>query len=242
MAIVEAAEAIRSGEADRASATGHDAPLDAETFLHYQNLGLLSPDSLRPFDAERSGTIFGEGAASVVLEDARDAQARQAPILGEYLGSGCVTEASGVVEIRPDGDGPARAIQLALEKAKLTPDEVGMIVAHGNGTPASDASEALALQRIWPDHPPPITAFKWAFGHLLAASGSLDLLMALMALKEKVVPRIATLRQTDPHFAGLPIASQTTIPRSNVALVLCRGFGGMNVAVAIRAGTPADAS
>jgi 3-oxoacyl-[acyl-carrier-protein] synthase-1 len=242
LAVIEAAEAIRNHETDRATATGHDSPLDAETFLHYQNLGLLSPDTLRPFDTQRSGTIFGEGAASVVLETAEDARQRNTPILGEYLGSGCTTEATGVVEIRPDGDGPARAIQLALENANLSPDDIGLIVAHGNGTRTSDASEAAAIQSIWPHNPPPITAFKWAFGHLIAAAGTMDLVLTLLALQQNTVPAITPTCEIDPAFNHLPITTQSTQPRSNTAIVLCRGFGGMNVAVAVRAGTPAAAS
>ena len=95
LAVAEAAAAIRAGEADRAVAVGHDTPIDAETMFHYHRVGLMSPDALRPFDQRRNGTVFGEGAAAVMLEKAEDAQARGAPVLGEFLGSGCVTEGTG---------------------------------------------------------------------------------------------------------------------------------------------------
>jgi 3-oxoacyl-[acyl-carrier-protein] synthase-1 len=235
MAVAEAAAAIRAGEADRAAAVGHDAPFEAETLFHYQRLGLLSPEIVRPFDRDRSGTVFGEGAASVMLETAVDAETRGAKTLGEFLGSGCATEATGVLDVRPDGDGLSRAIEVALEDAGITSKEVGMIVAHGNGTRASDASEAGAIRRVFGENPPPVTGFKWAYGHLIAASGIMDLVFALTALRQKVVPGISTLNLADPEFAPFPVSKTAQQPRNNVALVLCRGFGGMDVALLVRA-------
>jgi 3-oxoacyl-[acyl-carrier-protein] synthase-1 len=235
LAVAEAVESLRTDEADRIAAVGHDTPIEPETVFGYHNLGLLSPDVLRPFDRDRTGTIFGEGAAAVMLEKLADAQARKATILGEVLGHGCVTEATGVVDLRPDGDGPARAIALALADGGITPADVGMIVAHGNGTPASDASEAKGILRAFGGNPPPVTGFKWCVGHLLAASGILDLVLALEALRRGVVPGIATLSAVDAEFSTLPVSREPQKPRSNIALVLCRGFGGMNVALVVRA-------
>lgn len=237
LALAEAAAGISSGEADRAVAVGHDTPCEAETVYNFQRLGLLSPDTIRPFDRDRDGTIFGEGAAGSVLEKAADARARGAVILGEFLGAGSVTEATGVLTVRPDGDGLSRAIQAALADAGISPAEVGMIVAHANGTQASDASEARAIQRIFGDTIPPVTGFKWAYGHLIAASGMVDVVFALAALRHKVVPAIPTLKTLDPRLAPLPVSNVPQRPRSDIALVLCRGFGGMNVAVLLRAGS-----
>ena len=235
MAVAEATEAIRAGEADRAIAVGHDAPIEPETVLHYHNLGLLATDVLRPFDRARRGTVFGEGAAGVMLEKAGDASARGATILGEVLGAGCVTEGMGIVEVRPDGDGLERAIRMALDAAGLSPEAVGMIVAHGNGNPKSDASEAAALQRVFASVAPPVTSFKWAFGHTIAASAIIDLTMALRALRQKTVPGIATLNELDPAFSALSISRQPQTPRSDVALICSRGFSSMNVALLVRA-------
>jgi 3-oxoacyl-[acyl-carrier-protein] synthase I len=236
MAVAEAAAALRAGEADRAVALGHDAPIEPETILHYNNLGLLAPEVLRPFDRSRRGTVFGEGAAAVLLETAAAAQARGAEILGEVLGSGCVSEATGILDVLPDGDGLARAIELALKASGLAPAAIGMVVAHGNGTRASDASEAAALRRVFASTLPPITSFKWAFGHTIAASAALDLVMALQALREGVVPGIATLNELDPALAPLPVSAHPQQPRSDLALVCSRGFAGMNVALIVRAG------
>ena len=242
MAVAEAAAAIRAGEADRAVAVGHDTPIDAETMLHYYQVGLMSPDALRPFDRRRNGTVFGEGAAAVMLEKAEDAEARGAFVLGEFLGSGCVTEATGVLKVRNDGDGLGRAIQVALDEAGISPEAVGLIVAHGNGTPASDASEAQAFQRVFGKNLPPITAFKWAFGHLIAASGILDLTLALKALEQRVAPGIPTLQSVAPEFPWLTVKSHSQQVRNDIALVCCRGFGGMNVAVLVRAGNSRSAA
>jgi len=235
MAIAEAAASIRAEEADRAVAVGHDAPVEPETLLNYYNLGLLSGTAVRSFDRQRDGTVFGEGAAAIVLETEAAAAARRAPVLGEFLGSGCVSEATGIVDVCPDGDGVARAMGLALADAKISPDAVGMIVAHGNGTRASDASEAAAIRRVFGASPPPVTAFKWAYGHSIAASGALDLVMALHALREKIVPGIATLNSVDPGVAPLPVSSSPQAPRSDTALISCRGFGGMNAVLIVRA-------
>jgi len=170
-----------------------------------------------------------------VLEKAGDARARGATVLGEFLGSGGVTEGVGVLEVRPDGDGLSRAIELALADAGITADAVGMIVAHGNGTPASDASEARAIKRVFGQSPPPVTSFKWAYGHLIAASGMIDLVLALTALRQGIVPGIATLKTPDPQLLPFPVSAASQAPRSDIALILCRGFGAMNVALLVRA-------
>lgn len=235
LAVAEAAAALRNDEADRATVTGHDTPFEPETVHNYHQLGLLARDTVRPFDRDRSGTVFGEGAAAVVLEKLEEANARGATVLGEFLGAGCVTEASGILDIRPDGDGVRRAIELALCDAGVSAAAVGLIVAHGNGTRASDASEAAAIRRVFGASAPPVTGFKWAVGHLIAASGALDLVLTLRALRERLAPGIATLNAVDPEFSTLPVSAKPQTPRSNIALVICRGFGGMNVALLVRA-------
>ena len=235
-AVAEAAAALRAGEADRALAVGHDAPIEPQMVLYYHQLGLLSADGLWPFDARRSGSLLGEGAAALVLESERAAAARHVRVLGEFLGSGCTSEAEGLLAIRADGDGLANAIAVALDDAEMRAAEVGMIVAHGSGTRLSDASEALAIGRVFgAAGAPPVTAFKWAFGHPLAASGILDSVLALVALRHGVVPGVATLRELDPDLGNLPISARPQAPRSDVALVLNRGFGGANTALVLRA-------
>jgi 3-oxoacyl-[acyl-carrier-protein] synthase-1 len=234
LALTEAAYGVRANDADRVLAVGHDTPIEPETVFHYCQLGLMAPDTVRPFDAQRKGTVFGEGAGAILLESESSAKTRNAPILGEFLGSGSVTEAAGIVDLRSDGDGLRRAIELALADAGLVPKDIGLIVAHGNGTKGSDASEAAALRAAFGANIPPVTAFKWAFGHLIAASGIVDVIIALQALKNNVVPGIPTLTALDPDLSPLPVSSKPQQPRNDIALVLCRGFAAMNVALIVR--------
>jgi len=237
LAVIEAAEALRNGEADRAVAVGHDAPIEPQMVLYYQRMGLIASGALLPFDARHDGSLFGEGAAALMLETEAAAASRGATVLGEILGGGYACEAEGLVAIRDDGDGVARAIAEALDDAQLTAADVGMIVAHGNGTQQSDVSEAAAIRRIFGDErqAPPVTAFKWAFGHLIAAAGIIDAVLALAALTRNTVPGIATLSRLDPACAGLPASAAPQAPRSNVALIICRGFAGTNAALLVRA-------
>jgi 3-oxoacyl-[acyl-carrier-protein] synthase-1 len=234
LAIAEAAEAIRAGECERAVAVGHDASIEPQMILYYHRVGLLSEDTVRPFDAARSGSTMGEGAAALVLETEASAASRGATILGEVLGSGHGADGLGLLPIRDDGDGLARAIGSALARSGLRPEDVGAIVAHANGTRQSDASEARAIRAVFGAAPPPVTGFKWAFGHLLAASGIIEAVLAFAAMREGTVPGIANLRQLDPDCAGLPVSAAAQRPRSDVALVLSRGFGGTNAALLIR--------
>ena len=235
LAVIEAAEALANGEADRALAIGHETPIEPQNVLYYHQCGLLARDALRPFDLARCGSLFGEGAGALALETQASAQARNAPVLGEVLGGGYVGEASGLLAIRDDGDGVARAIEAALADARLTPADVGMIVAHGNGTPQSDASEAAGLLRAFGAACPPVTAFKWALGHLIAAAGIVETTIALAALRARTVPGIATLERIDPACGSLPLSRTAQTPRSDVALVLCRGFAGTDAALLVRA-------
>ena len=237
LAVIEAMEALRHGEADRAVAVGHDAPIEPQLVLYYHQCGLLADDAIRPFDAKRRGSVFGEGAGALALETEAAALQRKATPIGEVLGGGYAAEAQGLLAIRSDGDGLIRAIRLALDDARLAPEDIGMIVAHGNGTPQSDASEAVAIRTVFGSGAaaPPVTGFKWAIGHLIAAAGIIDTVIALAALRERVVPGIATLSQLDPSCEGLRVAATPQEPRSNVALVLCRGFAGTNAALIVRA-------
>jgi 3-oxoacyl-[acyl-carrier-protein] synthase I len=237
LAVIEGAEALWQGEADRVVAVGHDAPIEPQLVLSYHQCGLLADDTIRPFDASRSGSVFGEGAGAFTLETERSATARNAAVLGEVLGGAFTSEAAGLLAIRDDGDGLARAIAGALDDAGIAPSEVGMIVAHGNGTRQSDASEAAAIRKCFGsgEASPPVTAFKWATGHLIAAAGIVDAVVGLAALRERIVPGVATLTQLDPDCAGLRISREAQVPRSKVALILCRGFAGTNAALVIRA-------
>lgn len=235
MAVAESASAIWNGEADRIVAAGHDDPFEPEMVLQFHKLGLMSGEAPRPFDRHRDGTVFGQGAAALVMEKGGEAAERGAGVLGEFLGFGCCCEATGILDLDPEGDGVTRAIEQALADAGLVPSDVGMICAHGNGTPASDRTEALGIRAVFGDAIPPVTSFKWAYGHMIGASGIADLVLTLEALKRRCVPGIATLGEVDPELADIPVQRTHGEPLSDVALVICRGFGGMNVVLAVRA-------
>lgn len=236
LAAIEALEALRNGECDRAAAVGHDAPIEPQMMLYYERVGLVARDALRPFDARHDGSQFGEGAAALVLETEASAAARGAPVLGEVLGGGAACEAEGLLAISDDGDGVVRAIGAALASAGLAPADIGMIVAHGNGTPASDRSEAAALRHVFGAAMPPVAAFKWAFGHLIAGAGILDAVLAIEALRQRTVPGTAMFETLDPQCAGVAVSREAQTPRSDTALVICRGFAGTDAALIVRAG------
>ena len=235
LALIESGEAIRDGEALRAVAAGHEAPIEPQTLLYYHRCGLIAQRELRPFDARHDGSVLGEGAGAVVLETLASARERDARVIGEYLGGGDASEGEGLLALRPDGDGPARAIEAALADAGLAPRDVAMIVAHANGTPQSDASEAAALRRVFGASMPPVTGFKWVTGHPLAASGMLDITLALEAARRRVVPGIANFERADAGCEGVNVARDTRAIEGDVTLVVCRGFGGTNTAVLLRA-------
>ena len=233
MAIVEAAEAIAAGETDRAVAVGHEAPIEPQNVEYFRQLGLYADDVPKPFDADHRGTILGEGAAALVLETERSARSRRAETLGVFLGAACTSEDRGLLPLRPDGNGLGRAIQLALENSRIAAGDIGIIVAHGNATPNSDDAEILALRAVFGSAAPPITSFKWLFGHLLAASGSINAAIALLCLEHRVAPGIATLKRLNPKYEGLPISRQPQEIRGDLALVLSRGFAGTTAAIVL---------
>lgn len=235
LAAIEAMQALRNGECDRAAAVGHDAPIEPQMMLYYERVGLVAREALRPFDVRHDGSQFGEGAAALVLETEASAAARGAAVLGEVLGGGAVCEAEGLLAIRDDGDGVIRSIEAALADAGLQPADIGMIVAHGNGTPASDRSEAAALRHVFGAAMPPVAAFKWAFGHLIAGAGILDAVLAIEALRQRSVPGTANFETLDPQCAGVAVSRAAQTPRSDIALVIGRGFAGTDAALIVRA-------
>lgn len=235
LSVIESAWALREGDAQRVVAISHDAPIEPQTLQYLDRVGLISHHAISPFDAAHDGCLLGEGAASFVLETEASAAARGATVLAEYLGGGDASEGEGIFSIRSDGDGLFRAIEAALLDAGLSAADVGMVVTHGNGTEESDRSEAAALVRAFGDDMPPVTAFKWSYGHSFATSGLLDAVVGLEACRQNVVPGIASLKELATGCTGLNVSAQTRVPRSNIVLILCRGFAGTNAALLLRA-------
>ena len=235
LALAEATAALRAGECSRAVVVAHEAPIEPQFVLYYHRLGLLSAEALRPFDARHDGSAMGEGAAALTLETEAAAHERGATVLAEMLGFGSASEGQGLLPVRDDGDGLVRAIRAALADAGLQPADVGLVVAHGNGTPNSDRSEARALDQVFGAQLPPVSGFKWAFGHLLAAAGLIDAVVALAVARAGTLPGIAGLGPQDSDAPALPVSAAPQSPRGNTLLVLSRGFGGTNAACLLRA-------
>lgn len=236
-AILLAQYYLQAGHIDRAVVVGYDVAFEPQGIFYYGNLGLLSNHAVKPFDQQRNGTILGEGAGALVLETKQAAQQRQATIYGELMGGSSTCEAQGVLSLSDDERQLTRCIQQTFNQARIGPEDVGMVTAHGNGNRKSDATEARALTQLLGRQTVPVTAFKWALGHTLAAAGMIETIMTLLALREQTVPGIATLTTPANDCAGLAIHSTAQSPRSPFGLVISRGFGSLNASLLIKAVT-----
>jgi 3-oxoacyl-[acyl-carrier-protein] synthase II len=206
-------------------------------------LGAPSPradadDACRPFDRRRDGLAMGEGAAVFVVESAARAAARGARPLARILGWGSTQDAYKATAPRPDGSAAADAMRRALERAGLAPDDVGYINAHGTGTPLNDPTESAAIRAVFGDGTDRIwvSSIKGAVGHLMAASGALELAACLMAFTRDTLPGTAHLSELDP---ACPIRALDAPLRARVDVAMSSsfGFGGQNAVVVL--GRPA---
>ncbi|MBL9173842.1 MAG: beta-ketoacyl-[acyl-carrier-protein] synthase family protein [Verrucomicrobiales bacterium] len=235
--VISAYEAIRSGRADVMIAGGADSgvnPLCLAIFS--QNLTGSRVGRCRPFDGERDGVVLGEGAALVVMESREHALARGARIHGEMIGYGQRSDAHDMSVIPAEATGLTLSIEEALRDAGLESGEVGYINAHGTATLRNDIGEATAIRRFFPDpaRAPWVSGTKGQLGHMLAASGSAEFVVALLASRDDRVPPTAGLENPDPncelrHVMGKAI--RTPVP---YALSLSIGMGGMNSAIVVR--------
>ena len=195
VAIGEAARRIASGEVDVMIAGGTEAPLNYGTLIAWDALKTLAtadPEdpgaSCKPFAKDRTGLVLGEGAAIVILEDWRHAQARGARVRAELVGYGLCTDATHIT--RPSVDGQAAAMQQALESAAMRPDAIDYINAHGTATLANDAVETAAIKQVLGAcaHRVPVSSTKSMHGHLLGAAGALEFVAAVLALERQIDP------------------------------------------------------
>ena len=236
-ALLEAYHAIQSGQADRIVVVAYDVGTDLQASFYYERLGLLSAQHLKPFDASHDGTILAEGAAALVLESEESAKARGAATYVEITGGLARTEASGLFSIESSGKALADVLSQTLEAQHIQSDDLAFIVAHGNGNPKSDISEARAISRIQGDKAIPVTGFKWAMGHTLCTSGLMDAVLAAKALKTKTLPGIANLNTPATACEALNLTAETRALDGDArhALLINRGFGSMNVTLLMKA-------
>ena len=233
-AIGQAWSLIRCGQAERALAGGYDA-LSLLVFAGFDALQALSPTVCRPFDARRDGLALGEGAALVALETLEHAQRRKATILGELIGYGTTIDQHHLTQPQPEGNAALAAMNLACEAARLGPQEVDYINAHGTGTVLNDSAEAFAISR-WAGPRAatlPVSSTKASIGHLLGAAGAVEAVICLMALREQWLPVQAAFATPDPA-CNFPIVRQPRDARVNVALSNSFGFGGVNATLILR--------
>lgn len=234
-AFASALDLLRSGRTDAIVVGGTDAPIIYGILKAWEALRVLSRDTCRPFSADREGLVLGEGAGCAVLETLEHAQARGAPILAEIAGAGMSADAADIVA--PTLEGPIAAIQACLADARLAPDDVDYINAHGTGTKANDRIEASAIKTVFGVHTPnvSVSSTKSMHGHCLGASGALEMIACVMAIREGVVPPTVGYREPDPD-CDLDVTPNVARERTvRVALSNAFAFGGTNAVVAVKA-------
>lgn len=233
-AIGHAWELIRRGHAERVLTGGYDA-LSHLVFSGFDCLQALSPTQCRPFDAHRDGLALGEGAAILTLETLDSAKKRSAEILGEIVGYGAATDSHHLTQPHPQGDAALASMAAACEVAKISPDKIGYINAHGTGTPLNDVAEANAINR-WAGsnaEKVSVSSTKPSIGHLLGGAGAVETVICLMALREQWLPPTSTLQMPDP-ICKFTIIKKPTDARLDHALTNSFGFGGANASLILR--------
>lgn len=187
----------------------------------------------RPFDAERDGFVVGEGAGILIMESLEHAQRRNAPILAEIVGYGMSGDANHITQPAEDGDGAYRVMRAALKDAKVTPEQVGYVNAHGTSTPLGDAIETIALKRVFGDHAKKmaVSSTKSMTGHLLGGAGGLEAGISVLALRDQTLPPTINYEHPDPSCDLDYVPNQARKTDVEYALSNSFGFGGTNAAL-----------
>jgi len=241
-AIGEAAEIIRRGDAVAMLAGSTEStitPLAVGTFAAMRALSQRNDDpqhASRPFDRDRDGFVIAEGCAVLVLEDEAHARRRGAPILAELAGHGATADAHHLTAPDPSGGGAHRAMARALERARVSADEIDYISAHGTSTPLNDAVETLAIKRLLGERAPrvPISSVKSMIGHSLGAAGSLEAVVSVRAIQEGRIPPTINLETKDPACDLDYVTQGARSLTVDVVLSNSFGFGGHNSCLAFR--------
>jgi 3-oxoacyl-[acyl-carrier-protein] synthase II len=242
IAIGEAFRAIRDGYLERALAGGTESMLNDGTVVAWESLGVLAKEhadgpaaSSRPFAADRTGFVLGEGAAVLVLEREETMRARGAQPLAEIVGFGASSDAHNLTQ--PAIDGQVRAMRLALADAALEPAAIGYINAHATATPVGDKVEIDAVKEVFGEHARrlAISATKSMHGHLVGAAGALELAITVLALQQRRLPPTANLTVPDPgcDLDCVPCRGREA-PGLEYALSNSFAFGGSNAALIAR--------
>jgi nodulation protein E len=233
-ALGQAFRLVRDGDVEIAVAGGAEACLTLGTLKSWEALRVMSADTCRPFSRQRSGMVLGEGAAVLVLESLGSARARDAQIYAEVVGFGMSADASDIT--LPDAAGAARAIAAALRDARLEPDAVDYVNAHGTGTTINDIVETKALHHVFGDYAYrlAVSSSKAVLGHSLGAAGALELVVATLAINDRIAPPTANFVEADPACDLDYVPNEARDMPIEVALSNSFAFGGLNAVIALR--------
>lgn len=230
-AIIFGADMIRTGKADCVVVGGSEC-ISNFHLNGFATLMILDREQCRPFDATRAGLNLGEGAAYLVIETEEHAKKRNARILAYLSGYANTCDAYHQTASSPEGEGPYLAMTQALKMAKLKPEAIDYINAHGTATPNNDTSESQAIKRVFGENHPPTSSTKSFTGHTTSASGSIEAVISLLALQNKVLPANINYANRD-NGCIIPIKENTT--KADIQHVMCNsfGFGGNDSSIII---------
>ena len=238
---------VQWGQADAMLAGGCDSLIDPLMLTGFSLLGALSKrnddptHASRPFDLHRDGFVLGEGAGMLVLEEYERARARGARIYGEVLGYASTSNAYRITDSPPDGQGAYLSMKNALDDARVRPEEVGYINAHGTSTQQNDRSETVAIKRCFGAHAPrvPISSTKSMMGHLVNGGGAVELIVCLLTIAHGILTPTINYQVPDPECDLDYIPNVSRKQQVDRALSNSFGFGGINATVVVGRAGPA---
>ena len=242
-AIGEAYRAVQRGHADAMLCGGCEAPVSYAGFIGFVLLKALcerykSPETgSRPFDRRRNGFVMSEGAAALVIEGLEHARARGANILGEIRGYGDSADAYRITDVHPKAEGAILAMKASLADARVAPDQVQYINAHGTSTKLNDATESLGISQVFGDHTQriPVSSNKSMMGHAIAAAGAIEAVLTLVGMQQSVILPTINYENPDPKCA-LPdyVPNEAREYKHSLAISNSFGFGGQNACLCLR--------
>ncbi len=233
-AIGQAFWMVRSGAVQMAVAGGSDAPLFLGNLRAWEAMRVVSPDTCRPFSANRSGMILGEGAAMLVMETLESALARGAQPIAEIVGCGMSADACHITQ--PSVEGPARAMRSAMRDGGLALEQIGYINAHGTATEANDRIETAALHSVFGGTAErvAVSSTKSMHGHTLGAAGAIEAVATIYALRDGILPPTANYTMPDPACELDLVTNEARTVQVEAALSNSFAFGGLNAVLAFR--------